>query len=161
MRSHKVQGILYEMSNYELLNDTTQCSWWVSVYCSSWQHTAALSINSNESLVFLCICVSKWNDLHVWTVLLCSRWHPVYKPRGERILVERQSRVCMSVIPTTLNRYTAINITPNRGKRFFVSPNCPDSLRAQLSCLAVGTEGSFPRHKSGGWWWVILMQCWG
>jgi len=55
----------------------------------------------------------------------------------------------MSVTPTILNRYTAIKTTPRRGKRFFVSPKCPDSLRAQLSRLSVGTEGSFPRHKGG------------
>lgn len=87
--------------------------------------------------------------LHVWTVLLCSRWHPVYKPRGERILVERQSRVCMSVIRIILDRYTEIKTTPSRGKRFFVSPKFPDSLRAQLSHLSVGNEGSFPRHGGG------------
>ena len=60
--SHKMLGILYEMSNYQLLNDTTQCSRCVRVYCNSWQHIAALSTNSNVSSVFLCTYVSKWYD---------------------------------------------------------------------------------------------------
>jgi len=58
--------------------------------------------------------------------------------------------VCMSVIQTILNRYTAIKTTPSRDKRFFISPKCPGSLRAQMRHLSVGIEGSFPRHKRGG-----------
>ena len=148
--SHKMQGMLYEMSHYQLLNDTTQCFRWVSAYRSSWQHVAALSTNSNDSSVFLCTYDSKWNYASCVDYSLCSRWHPVYKPRGERILVEHQSRVRMSVIPTILNRYIAIKTTPSRGKRFFAFPKCPDSLRALLNLLSVGTGGFFPRHKREG-----------
>jgi len=65
-------------------------------------------------------------------------------------IMNRYTAICMSVTPTILNRYTAIKTTPSRRKRFFVCPKFPDSLRAQLAAFQWVMRDPSPGIRGGG-----------
>jgi hypothetical protein len=65
-------------------------------------------------------------------------------------ILNRYTAICMSIIPTILNKYTAIKTTPSRGKRIFVCPKFPDSLRAQLAAFQWVLRDPSPDIRGGG-----------